>query len=180
SLDLLSSILYPLSSIRDPSRPPWRIGPRNFSRTRSSMLRTHTCGQLRSGDVNQTVTVCGWVDSRRDHGGPVVGDLRDRYGKVQVVFDPSQGAELHDLSGSVRNEDVLEVTGRVVRRSEKDINPKLPTGEIDVRATHLKILNKSRVVPFEPGTTSPPNEELRLKYRFLDLRRPRLQELMIF
>jgi aspartyl-tRNA synthetase len=126
------------------------------------------------------VTVCGWVDSRRDHGGLVFIDLRDRYGKVQIVIDPSQGDELHDLAGSVRNEDVLRVTGRVVRRAEKDINPKLPTGEIDIRSTHLEVLNKSRVVPFEPGTTTPPNEELRLKYRFLDLRRPRLQELVIF
>ncbi|MBI3862471.1 MAG: aspartate--tRNA ligase [Planctomycetia bacterium] len=144
------------------------------------MLRTHTCGQLRPEHVNQTVTVCGWVDSRRDHGGLVFIDLRDRYGKVQIVIDPSQGDELHDLAGSVRNEDVLRVTGTVVRRAEKDINPKLPTGEIDVRSTHLEVLNKSRVVPFEPGTLTPPNEELRLKYRFLDLRRPRLQELMVF
>ena len=144
------------------------------------MLRTHTCGQLRPDQVDQTVTVCGWVDSRRDHGGLVFIDLRDRYGKVQIVIDPSQGNELHDLAGSVRNEDVLRVTGRVVRRAEKDVNPKLPTGEIDVRSTKLEVLNKSRVVPFEPGTTSPPNEEMRLKYRFLDLRRPRLQELTVF
>ncbi len=144
------------------------------------MLRTHTCGQLRPDQVDQTVTVCGWVDSRRDHGGLVFIDLRDRYGKVQIVIDPSQGNELHDLAGSVRNEDVLRVTGKVVRRSEKDINPKLPTGAIDVRSTKLEVLNKSRVVPFEPGTTTPPNEELRLKYRFLDLRRPRLQELVVY
>ena len=144
------------------------------------MLRTHTCGQLRPDQVDETVTVCGWVDSRRDHGGLVFIDLRDRYGKVQIVIDPSQGNELHDLAGSVRNEDVLRVTGRVVRRADKDINPKLPTGEIDVRSTKLEVLNKSRVVPFEPGTTTPPNEELRLKYRFLDLRRPRLQELVFF
>jgi aspartyl-tRNA synthetase len=135
---------------------------------------------LRADHVGQTVTVCGWVDSRRDHGGLVFVDLRDRYGKVQVVFDPSQGAELHDLSGSVRNEDVLRVTGPVVRRAPKDVNPKLPTGEIDIKATQLEVLNKSRVVPFEPGTANPPNEELRLKYRFLDLRRPRLQELVMF
>ncbi len=144
------------------------------------MLRTHTCGQLRADQVNTTVSVCGWVDSRRDHGGLVFVDLRDRYGKVQVVFDPSQGTDLHDLSGSVRNEDVLRVTGEVVLRAAKDVNPKLPTGEIDIRATKLEVLNKSRVVPFEPGTTNPPNEELRLKYRFLDLRRPRLQELVVY
>ncbi len=146
------------------------------------MLRTHTCGQLRREHVDQTVTLCGWVDSRRDHGGLIFIDLRDRYGKIQVVFDPSKSAstELHDLAGTLRNEDVLRVSGTVVRRSEKDVNPKLPTGEIDVRALELKVLNKSRTPPFEPGTTDPPNEELRLRYRFIDLRRPRLQELMLF
>jgi aspartyl-tRNA synthetase len=144
------------------------------------LLRTHTCGELRKTQVGQTVTVCGWVDSRRDHGGLVFVDLRDRYGKVQVVFDPQQCPDTHGLAGGVRNEDVLRVTGEIVARSEKDVNPKLPTGEIDVRATNLEILNKSRVVPFEPSTTNPPNEELRLKYRFLDLRRPRLQEAIIF
>lgn len=144
------------------------------------MLRTHTCGELRKAQVGQSVTVCGWVDSRRDHGGLVFVDLRDRYGKVQVVFDPQQCPETHGLAGGVRNEDVLRVTGNVVARSDKDVNPKLSTGEIDIRATQLEVLNKSRVVPFEPSTTNPPNEELRLKYRFLDLRRPRLQEAMIF
>jgi aspartyl-tRNA synthetase len=135
---------------------------------------------LRKSQVGQDVTVCGWVDSRRDHGGLVFVDLRDRYGKVQVVFDPRECPETHDLAGGVRNEDVLRVTGNVVARADKDVNPKLPTGEIDVRATKLEVLNKSRVVPFEPSTTNPPNEELRLKYRFLDLRRPRLQEALIF
>jgi aspartyl-tRNA synthetase len=144
------------------------------------LLRTHTCGELRKSQVGQPVTICGWVDSRRDHGGLVLVDLRDRYGKVQVVFDPQQCPETHGLAGGVRNEDVLRVTGQVVARADKDVNPKLPTGEIDVRATNLEVLNKSRVVPFEPSTTNPPNEELRLKYRFLDLRRPRLQEAMIF
>ncbi|MGQ0634271.1 MAG: aspartate--tRNA ligase [Planctomycetaceae bacterium] len=144
------------------------------------MLRTHTCGELRQSHVGAPVTVCGWVDSRRDHGGLVFVDLRDRYGKVQVVFDPQQCPETHGLAGGVRNEDVLRVTGNVVARAEKDVNPKLPTGEIDVRATRLEVLNKSRVVPFEPSTTNPPNEELRLKFRFLDLRRPRLQELMVY
>jgi aspartyl-tRNA synthetase len=135
---------------------------------------------LRKSDVGCTVCVCGWVDSRRDHGGLVFIDLRDRYGKVQVVVDPAQGERLHAMAGSVRSEDVLRVTGQVAARADKDINPKLPTGEIDIRASELVVLNKSRPVPFEPGTATPPNEELRLKYRFLDLRRPRLQELMIF
>jgi aspartyl-tRNA synthetase len=135
---------------------------------------------LRKSQVGQEITVCGWVDSRRDHGGLVFVDLRDRYGKVQVVFDPQQCPQTHGLAGGVRNEDVLRVTGQVVARSDKDVNPRLPTGEIDVRATNLEVLNKSRVVPFEPSTTNPPNEELRLKYRFLDLRRPRLQDALIF
>ena len=144
------------------------------------MLRTHTCGELRKAQVGETVTVCGWVDSRRDHGGLVFVDLRDRYGKVQVVFDPSEGADQHSAAGDVRNEDVLQVTGRVVARSAKDVNAKIPTGEIDVRSQRLVVLNKSRTVPFEPSTSNPPNEEFRLKYRFLDLRRPRLQELVMF
>ena len=144
------------------------------------MLRTHTCGELRKAQVGETVTVCGWVDSRRDHGGLVFVDLRDRYGKVQVVFDPSEGAAQHSAAGDVRNEDVLQVTGRVVARAAKDVNAKIPTGEIDVRSQSLVVLNKSRTVPFEPSTNSPPNEEFRLKYRFLDLRRPRLQELVMF
>ena len=146
------------------------------------MLRTRTCGELRKADVGQSVTVCGWVDSRRDHGGLVFIDLRDRYGKVQVVFDPSRSTDptLHDLAGTLRSEWVLQVTGNVVARADKDVNPKLPTGEIDIAATKLVILNRCPTPPFEPGTTDLPNEELRLKYRFLDLRRPRLQELMIF
>jgi len=144
------------------------------------LLRTHTCGELRKAQVGETVTVCGWVDSRRDHGGLVFVDLRDRYGKVQVVFDPSEGADQHSAAGDVRNEDVLQVTGRVVARSAKDVNAKIPTGEIDVRSQRLVVLNKSRTVPFEPSTSNPPNEEFRLKYRFLDLRRPRLQELVMF
>ena len=140
------------------------------------MLRTHTCGQLRKSEVGQSVTVCGWVDSRRDHGGLVFIDIRDRYGKLQVVFDPQQCPEAHALAGSARNEDVLRITGQVAARADKDVNPKLPTGEIDLKATNLEVLNRSRVVPFEPSTTTPPNEELRLKYRFIDLRRPRCRK----
>jgi aspartyl-tRNA synthetase len=146
------------------------------------VLRTKTCGELRKVDVGQSVTVCGWVDSRRDHGGLVFIDLRDRYGKVQVVFNPAVTADaaLHELAGTLRSEWVLQVTGTVVARSDKDVNSKIPTGEIDVAATTLVVLNRCPTPPFEPGTTDLPNEELRLKYRYLDLRRPRLQELMQF
>lgn len=146
------------------------------------MLRTNTCGELRGSHVDQEVTLCGWVDTRRDYGGLVFIDLRDRYGKIQVVFDlaKSSDADLHAAAQSLRAEDVLRVTGRVVRRAEKDVNPKLATGEIDIQATKLEVLNKSKQVPFEPRTSDPPNEEMRLRYRFIDLRRPRLQELVIF
>ena len=146
------------------------------------MYRTHTCGELRTANVGKTVTVCGWVDSRRDHGNLVFIDLRDRYGKTQIVVNPEKIPDpaIHSLAQAVRSEDVLKITGLVVARESKDVNPKLPTGEIDLHATEFVVLNKTRPVPFEPSTTSPPNEEMRLKYRFLDLRRPRLQELVLF
>ncbi len=143
------------------------------------MLRTHTCGELRSDRVGQTVTVCGWVDSYRDHGGLVFIDLRDRYGKVQVVFNPSN-APLHQLAGTVRTEWVLKVVGEVLKRDDKVVNPKMATGEVEIRATELVVLNRCPTPPFEPGSDNLPNEELRLKYRFLDLRRPSLQEMMVF
>ena len=146
------------------------------------MLRTHTCGELRSAHVGQTVTLCGWVDSRRDHGNLVFIDLRDRYGKTQIVVNPEKLPDptIHAQAQGVRSEDVLKITGIVVARDAKDVNSKLPTGELDLHATQFTVLNKTRPVPFEPGTTNPPNEELRLKHRFLDLRRPRLQELVYF
>jgi aspartyl-tRNA synthetase len=143
------------------------------------VLRTHTCGQLRRADVGQTVTLCGWVVRGRDHGGLVFVDLRDRYGITQVVFNPAEGDEFHATARALRAEDVIRVTGEVVPRPEGMINEKLETGEIDVRVRSLEVLNKSKTPPFEPGTTDPPNEELRLKYRFIDLRRPQLQHAMI-
>ncbi|MGE3317013.1 MAG: aspartate--tRNA ligase [Planctomycetaceae bacterium] len=143
------------------------------------MLRTKTCGDLRKSDVGQTATLCGWVDSYRDHGGLVFIDLRDRYGKTQVVFNPDINSEMHAVARSLRSEDVIQVTGDVVARPSDMVNPKLETGEIDVRAKTLQVFSKSRTPPFEPGSSELPNEELRLKYRFLDLRRPSLQQAMI-
>ena len=143
------------------------------------MLRSHTCGDLRREHVGSTVTLCGWVSRCRDHGGLAFIDLRDRYGITQVVFHPGEGATLHEEGRSLRSEDVIQVTGVVEARAEKDVNPKLPTGQIDVRVKTLKVLNKSKTPPFEPGTSELPNEELRLRYRFLDLRRPALQQNMI-
>ncbi len=149
------------------------------SRKAPSVLRTRTCGELRQDDVDQNVTLCGWVDTYRDFGGLVFIDLRDRYGITQVVFRPSAGEELHSSARSLRNEDVIQVTGTVEMRDEKDINPERPTGEIDVRGEAMEILNRSKTPPFEPGAKELPNEELRLRYRYIDLRRTELQQAMI-
>ncbi|OHB71408.1 MAG: aspartate--tRNA ligase [Planctomycetes bacterium RBG_13_63_9] len=142
------------------------------------MLRTHTCGELRSRDVGQQVTLCGWVDTCRDHSGVLFVDLRDRYGRTQVVLGPEGGAENLQLGKSLRSEFVVAVTGTVAPRPEGTINPKLPTGEIEVRLQELKILNQSLTPPFQPGAKDLPGENLRLKYRYIDLRRPAMQEVM--
>ncbi len=142
------------------------------------MLRTHTCGELRSEHIDQTVTLCGWVDSYRDHGGVVFIDLRDRYGITQVSFRLDLADEIQTAARTLRNEDVIQVTGQVVSRGEQNINPRLETGEVEVSARELTLLNRSKTPPFEPGTTELPNEELRLQYRFIDLRRPALQKAM--
>ncbi|QDT63121.1 aspartate--tRNA ligase [Calycomorphotria hydatis] len=140
------------------------------------MLRTRTCGDLRKADVESSVTLCGWVENYRDHGGLVFIDLRDRYGLTQVVFNPDFDPKMHATARDLRAEDVIQVSGDVVARGEGLINPKLATGEIEVRARSLNVLNKSLTPPFEPNSQNLPNEELRLKYRFVDLRRKRLQE----
>ena len=147
-----------------------------LARDKRLVLRTHTCGQLRQSDVDSTVTLAGWVNSYRDHGGLVFIDLRDRYGKTQVVFNPDVDPDMHEIARSLRNEDVMQITGVVLHRGEGLVNPKLDTGEIEVRARKLIVHSKSKTPPFEPETTELPNEELRLKYRFVDLRRPELQK----
>ncbi|HEX4147424.1 MAG TPA: OB-fold nucleic acid binding domain-containing protein, partial [Pirellulales bacterium] len=116
------------------------------------MKRTHTCGQLRSSDAGQEATLCGWVDTYRDMGGVLFIDLRDRYGKTQVVFDPESGTAVQELARGMRSEFVIQVIGRVSRRPEGTINPKLETGEVELRAKRLEILNKSQTPPFQPGT----------------------------
>ena len=143
------------------------------------MLRTHTCGELRSSDVDRQVTLCGWVDSYRDHSGVLFVDLRDRYGIVQIVFAPEGGKEILDLSKTLRSEFVILVTGKVARRPEGTVNPKLITGEIEVRAAKLEILNKSLTPPFQPTSKDLPGEDIRLKYRYVDLRRPEMQRTLI-
>jgi len=143
------------------------------------LLRTHTCGQLRAEHVGQRVTLCGWVDTYRDHSGVLFVDLRDRYGKTQVVFAPEGGQELLEQARSLRSEFVVAVTGRVAMRPEGTANPKLATGEVEVRAEKLELLNRSLTPPFQPSGKELPGEDVRLKYRYLDLRRPAMQEALL-
>jgi aspartyl-tRNA synthetase len=146
------------------------------------VLRTHTCGELRQLHVNQIVTLCGWVDTYRDHGGGLFVDLRDRYGMTQVVFNPPDSSpEVIEASKLLRAEYVIKVTGVVAARPEGMTNPKLATGAIEVRATAVQLLNKSLTPPVSPNANAQdlPAEEMRLKYRYLDLRRPELQRVML-
>lgn len=143
------------------------------------MYRTHTCGELRKDHANQTVTLSGWVDKYRDHAGIVFIDLRDRYGKTQVKFDLSDSSEIQQQARSLRYEDVIGITGTVVVRPDDMGNPNLATGDIEVQVTSLIIHSKAKTPPFLVNGGDLPNEELRLKYRFLDLRREPLQDAMI-
>jgi len=144
------------------------------------MLRTHTCGELTKSDEGKEVTLAGWVHSRRDHGGIIFIDLRDRYGLTQVTFDPETSKESTVIADQVRSEWVIQVTGKVMIRPDKMINDKIPTGSIEIDAKSVKILNKSKTPPFEINEEkgSEAGENIRLKYRFIDLRRPKLQEML--
>ncbi len=137
------------------------------------MYRTHHCNELRISDIGQEITLAGWVDSTRDHGGVIFVDLRDREGRTQAVFRPDEHAEVAAIAHTLRNEDVVQITGKVTRRVEGTQNPKLATGEIEVVASSLNILNRSEILPF-PLDSDVGNEDLRLTHRYLDLRRPSL------
>jgi len=143
------------------------------------LLRTHSCGELTSEHIDKTVTVAGWVHRRRDHGGLIFIDLRDRDGLVQVVFNPEMDSRLHELAGGLRNEYVIRVGGKVARRPPGTENPKLPTGEIELMAENCSILNPSKNPPFYVNEDTEVEENLRLKYRYLDLRRERMKENII-
>ncbi len=143
------------------------------------MLRTHTCGELRPDAVGQQVTLCGWVDTTRDHGGAVFVDLRDRYGKTQVVAAPESGSAIVEAFKKLRSEDVIQVSGTVAHRPQGTVNPRLATGEIELRVAELNVLNQCPPPPFTPSQIDLPGEDLRLKYRYLDLRRPAMQQTMV-
>src|SRR2546429_3507571 len=137
------------------------------------MFRTHDCNSLRKSDIGRQVTVAGWVNVTRDHGGVIFIDLRDREGLTQVVFRPEENAELAKEAHSLRSEDVIEVSGRVAARLPGTENPNLATGDMEVIPNQLRILNRADTLPF-PIDAEPQNEDLRMRYRYFDLRRPRL------
>ncbi|MBF0478793.1 MAG: aspartate--tRNA ligase [Candidatus Omnitrophica bacterium] len=137
-------------------------------------MRTHTCGELRKEQANQEVTLCGWVAARRDHGKLIFIDIRDRYGITQVVFVPSVSKEAHATAEKLGPEFVVKITGKVSARPAKMVNADVPTGEIELCAEKLTILNASEVPVFEIEDEVNVAEELRLKYRYLDLRRKKV------
>ena len=143
-----------------------------------SKLRSHTCNQLRKSDVGSRVTLMGWVHHRRDHGGVIFIDLRDREGLTQVVFNPEINAETHAAAEHFRNEFVLYVEGVVEPRPDDALNPKLPTGEIEVMVDFVRLLNPSKPLPFPLDEVTPVTEEMRLTYRYLDLRRDYMTNIM--
>ncbi|MDI3501544.1 MAG: aspartyl-tRNA synthetase [Thermoanaerobacter sp.] len=142
----------------------------------NGLKRTHMCGELTVEDVDKYVVVMGWVQRRRDHGGLVFIDLRDRTGIVQVVFNNEVSSEAFEKVQSVRSEYVLAIEGKVVKRAPENVNPKISTGEIEIYANTLKILSKSETPPFPIEDRSNVSEAIRLKYRYLDLRRPSMQK----
>ena len=141
--------------------------------------RTHTCDDLNKDAIGQQVTLAGWVNRRRDHGGLVFLDIRDRYGITQVICDPERSAEAHRVASEVRSEYVVQVIGKVVPRLVGTENPNLSTGAIEVAAEHIEILSPSRTTPFPIRDDIQVDESLRLKYRYLDLRRPSMRDNMI-
>ncbi|HNV23504.1 MAG TPA: aspartate--tRNA ligase, partial [Candidatus Omnitrophota bacterium] len=140
------------------------------------MLRTHTCGELRKEHGEKEVILCGWVAARRDHGKLIFIDIRDRYGITQVVFIPSVSKEAHEVAQKLGPEFVIKVTGKVSVRPAKMVNAEMPTGEVELCATQLEILNTSLVPVFEIDDKVDVSEELRLTYRYLDLRRSKVRQ----
>jgi len=138
-------------------------------------MRTHYCGSVTEALIDETITLCGWVDRRRDHGGVIFLDMRDREGIVQVVFDPDT-EQAFALADKVRSEYVLKITGRVRARDEATVNPAMPTGKIEVLGKELELLSSAATPPFPLDAHQSVGEEVRLKYRYMDLRRPEMQK----
>ena len=140
-----------------------------------SWNRTHTCGELTSTNQGEEVILNGWISTRRDLGGLIFIDLRDRYGITQIVFDETN-KELHGMAEDLRSEYVIGVKGKVIERDEETINPEMPTGKIEVEVTDLIVYSEAETPPFEIKDGIPTNEETRLKYRYLDIRRQEIQK----
>src|SRR5579862_7707580 len=139
------------------------------------LKRTHMCGTLRVSDAGKKAVLMGWVNKRRDHGSLLFVDLRDRTGVTQVVFNADRNSAIHEKAGALRNEYVIAAVGTVRLRDANTINPNMPTGEVELVVDELRILNESKLPPFLPSDTSLTNEETRLKYRYIDLRRDAMQ-----
>ena len=146
---------------------------------RANRYRDHWSGQVRADDVGKQVRVAGWVHRRRDHGGLIFIDVRDRTGLLQLVFRPEEAPEAHAAAGKLRGEDVISVSGELVRRDEAAINPELPTGEVELVAAQLEQLADAETPPFQIDEDDPVGEELRLRYRYLDLRKEGMRDNMI-
>jgi len=144
-----------------------------------SSLRTHTCGALRRGDVGSAVTLCGWVNARRDQGGVIFVDLRDRHGLTQVTLRGDKDPALLERASAVRPEWVLRVAGTVTPRPPNAVNANMPTGEIEVEATSIEVLAESPTPPFQPTDRTEAGIDLRLEYRFIDLRRPKMTRILV-
>src|SRR5688572_1612557 len=143
------------------------------------LKRTNTCGELRAADVGKTVVLNGWVDVRRDFGNLIFVDLRDRYGKVQVIFSPDRDKAVHDAAAKLKGETVVAVKGVVHKRDADTVNKKIPTGEIEIEAVEVEILNEAKTPPFAIDDRLAVSEDVRLQYRYLDLRRPAMQRNII-
>ena len=146
---------------------------------RANAYRDAWCGELRAGDVDHRVRVAGWVHRRRDHGGLIFIDLRDRTGLLQLVFRPEEAPEAHAAAGRLRPEDVVSATGELVRREEGTVNPNLPTGEIELAVDEFDLLADSKTPPFQIDEDDPVGEELRLRYRYLDLRKEPMRDNLV-
>lgn len=144
------------------------------------MKRTHTCGEITAKDTNKKVILAGWCSTSRDHGGVIFIDLRDRYGLTQIVFDPSNDIESHKVAENLRREDVISVEGIVRKRPKGMENTRMETGEIEVLINKVVNVNKAQTPPIEIDDRVEASEETRLKYRFIDLRRPKMQKQLIF